>query len=346
MKKIGVCGHFGIGMELFNGQTIKTKIVTNELKRIFGNENIFITDTHGGIKSFPSMLINSFRMFFKCENIVIMPAYRGLVVLSIVFFLYNTLFHRRIHYVVIGGWLDQFIAQRNWIRIILKKYQGIYVETLSMRESLEKQGFDNVFVVPNFKSINIIAENQIKISSKETMKFCTFSRVLKEKGIEEAIDAIKIANSKLDGVKLTLDIYGPVDENYKSEFMNLEKSFPSYVKYGGVVPYEKSVNVIKEYDALLFPTYYKGEGFAGTLIDAMASGVPAIVSDWKYNREIVKSGETGLVVHKCTADELAKSIIWVNENVWKWNIMKTNCLKEAKKYIPEVAIEPLVKRIM
>ena len=33
MKKAGVCGHFGIGRNLLNGQTVKTKTVTEELTK-------------------------------------------------------------------------------------------------------------------------------------------------------------------------------------------------------------------------------------------------------------------------------------------------------------------------
>ena len=32
--RVSVCGHFGFGEELLNGQTIKTKIVTEELKNL------------------------------------------------------------------------------------------------------------------------------------------------------------------------------------------------------------------------------------------------------------------------------------------------------------------------
>ena len=74
----------------------------------------------------------------------------------------------------------------------------------------------------------------------------------------------------------------------------LFRSFPKYVSYGGKVPFDKSVDILKNYFALLFPTYYDGEGFAGTLIDAFSAGVPVIASDWKYNAEIVNE-KVGIV---------------------------------------------------
>ena len=45
MKRISVIWHFGFGLNLLNGQTIKTKIITEELERIFGNESVKRYDT-------------------------------------------------------------------------------------------------------------------------------------------------------------------------------------------------------------------------------------------------------------------------------------------------------------
>lgn len=41
------------------------------------------------------------------------------------------------------------------------------------------------------------------------------------------------------------------------------------------------------YFVLLFPTYYENEGFARTLIDAYSAEVPVIVTDRRYNSELV-----------------------------------------------------------
>ena len=36
MKKVSVIGHFADGLEYLDGQTIKTKVITNELNKEFG----------------------------------------------------------------------------------------------------------------------------------------------------------------------------------------------------------------------------------------------------------------------------------------------------------------------
>lgn len=183
------------------------------------------------------------------------------------------------------------------------------------------------------------------ISEPEPLPLCTFSRVMREKGIEDAVHAVEALNEYFGRTIYTLDIYGQVDFSQTEWFDELKNNFPSYVKYGGLVPFDKSVEVLKNYFALLFPTYYEGEGFAGTLIDALAAGVPVIASDWRYNSEIVTNGVTGKI-HKAQSERsLKEALMWSYKNQNLWNSMKSNCIKLAYQYLPEKAIDILVNQI-
>ena len=51
MKKISVIGLFVTGKQVFDGQSIKTKIVTEELERVYGSENVSRVDTYGWKKN-------------------------------------------------------------------------------------------------------------------------------------------------------------------------------------------------------------------------------------------------------------------------------------------------------
>ena len=109
-----------------------------------------------------------------------------------------------------------------------------------------------------------------------------------------------------------------------------------------MVPFNQSTEVLKNYDALLFPTYYEGEGFAGTIIDAFAAGLPVIASDWKYNSEIIKQGITGMITKTHSISELKNAILSINSDVEKWNFMRKNCISEAKMYLPANAMKKLI----
>ena len=345
MKKAGVCGHFGFGRSLLNGQTVKTKVVTEELKKCLGDDQVTVADSCGGIKAMPRMAIDVFKLFKNCENIIMMPAYKGLRVFAPLFLIYNKFYHRRVHYIVIGGWLDSFLDEHKWLIRYLKKFDAIYVESDMMKSALQRRGFENAVVMYNFKELEPLAEDCIEYPEHEPYKLCTFSRVMKEKGIEDAIDAVKTVNSRLGRTVYTLDIFGQVDKDYEERFSELKKTFPDFIRCGGAIAADRSTETLKSYFALLFPTYYKGEGFAGTLIDAMSAGVPVIASDWKYNPEFVVPGKTGVIIKNCNAERLAEELINIAAAPEKWNSMRLSSLKESEKYKPDIAARPLIDRI-
>lgn len=342
MKKVGIIGHFGFGHDLLNGQTIKTKIISNEIEKRIGQEEIVRIDTRGGLLTLIRLPFLLLYTLFSFRNIIVMPAQNGLRIIAPLLVLFNLLFRRKIHYVVVGGWLPEFLLNKAFLTESLKHFSCIYVEAKTMKSRLDSMGFDNVFVMPNFKDLKILNECDLSKEDRQGFRFCTFSRVMKEKGIEEAIAAIKIVNGRSRKNVCSLDIFGQIDENQIAWFDKLKSEFPEEVRYGGVVPFDESVEVLKQYDFLLFPTFYKGEGFPGTLIDAYAAGVPIIASDWHYNKEIVESGVDGFIVPVNNVNELAKKMEWCVNNHEAISKMKRNCLEKAQSFSPNLAIKPLM----
>lgn len=253
MKRVCIIGHFGHGENLLNGQTVKTKIVTKEIVKELGKKEVSCIDTHGGMKTLINSLLQLLTVVKYHKNIIIMPAENGLRIFAPLLVLLNLLYHRKLHYVVIGGWLPEFLKKRKKLTKALMSFDCIYVETNTMRKALEIQGFNNVYVMPNFKDLNILKESELVYPHTEPYHLCTFSRVMKEKGIEDAVNAVKTVNEHLGRTVYTLDIYGQVDSAQTEWFNELKSTFPSYIKYGELVPFDKSVEVLKNYFALLFP---------------------------------------------------------------------------------------------
>ena len=344
MKRVCIIGHFGHGENLLNGQTVKTKIVTKEIVKELGKKEVSCIDTHGGVQALISAFRHALIALKYHKNIIIMPAENGLRIFAPLLVLLNLLFHRKLHYVVIGGWLPEFLKKRKKLTKALMSFDGIYVETNTMRKALEAQGFNDVYVMPNFKDLNILKESELVYHHTEPYRLCTFSRVMKEKGIEDAVNAVKTVNEHFGRIVYTLDIYGQVDSAQTEWFNELKSTFPLYIKYGEFVPFDKSVEVLKNYFALLFPTYYEGEGFAGTLLDAMAAGVPVIASDWRYNPEIVNE-KTGYVYPVHDNHAFVTTLISVGNNSDLLLSKKSDCLKEAEKYRAENVIQCLTSKL-
>lgn len=345
MYKLGICGHFGTGRELLNGQTIKTKNIAAVLIKEFGEEQVFSVDTHEGIKAIFRLCVQVCRMFSKCRNIIFLPAQHALLFLGPLFFFYNRIFHRSLHYVVIGGWLPQFLKEHKWIYVILKEMKGIYVETSEMKKLLEERKMKNVYLMRNFKTGKPITQRELVYAWTRPYPLCTFSRIVKEKGIEDAVKAVILVNEKLGTQVFRLDIYGLVEPAYQTRWEKLKKNFPEYIHCVGPVPVEKSREIIRNYYALLFPTFYAGEGLAGTLIDAMSAGVPVIASDWKYNCETVIPNRTGILVPPGNPEKLMHCLLEIAGNPEWWNGMKLTCLEEAGRYVPEQVTKVLIENL-
>lgn len=345
LKSVCVCGHFGFGENLLNGQTVKTKIVTEEIERQIGAQEVIKLDTHGGVKALLRLPFETFCALRKCKNIIILPANNGLRVITPILSFYNVFFKRKLHYAVIGGWLASFIKNKKVLTGMLKRFDGIYVETSTMKKNLEAMGFENVTVVPNCKALTVLSESKAESPKAEPYRLCTFSRVMREKGMEDAVQAVKAVNEKHGRTVFTLDIYGQVDAEQTEWFENLKATLPDYVKYGGLVPFDKSVEVLKSYFALLFPTRFYTEGIPGTIIDAYAAGVPVISAEWESFSDMVKEGETGFGYRFGEQDEFVKLLDSIAENPEKINKLRLGCLKEAQKYTPENAIKTILGKM-
>lgn len=345
MLRVSVFGHFGEGENLLNGQTIKTKIVTEELQNQLGLDQVLKIDTHGGWKTLLKAPFQVFKALKNSANVLIFPAHNGLRVYAPLLFFERCFFkNRKIHYVVIGGWLPEFLHRRKGLSRTLKNFDGIYVETNTMKSALEEQGFKNVYVMPNCKKLTILSENELVYPSETPYRLCTFSRVMREKGIETAINVIKKVNDKLGYVAYLLDIYGQVDAKQTEWFEDLKKQFSEGVRYCGCVDANQSVEILQNYFALLFPTHFYTEGIPGTIIDAYAAGIPVISAKWESYSDVIDEGITGVGYDFDNVEQFEKILLRVEQNSKTMLDMKENCIRKAKDFIPESAIQIMTEK--
>lgn len=347
MKKAAVIGHYAYGLEYLDGQTIKTKIVTNELCRKYGEKEILQFDTHGGVKTLLKAPVYVWRAMRNARNIIILPAHNGLRIFGRLLPFFKMFFkNRKIHYIVIGGWLSKVLEKQKGLAKALKKFDGIYVETNTMKQALVEQGFENIFVMPNCKELTPISMSELVYHNKTPYRLCTFSRVMKEKGIEDAIDVVKSINSEYGKTIYTLDIYGQIDPSQNEWFDDLKTELPDYIKYCGLVPFDKSVEVLKNYFALLFPTRFYTEGIPGTIIDAYAAGIPVISARWQSFNDIIDDHATGIGYEFNNIDDLKQKLLSITKCAEGINALKLNCLNKSKQFLPNEAIKIMVEQLL
>jgi len=334
-KKVFICGNFGYLTNQLDGQTVKTRVLKDELNKRLGSEHISYTDTSYLKSNALSVIFRIIKNFIRNSHLIIMPDTKAFKFLVPFFVLFKR--NRDIRYVVIGGWLPDYLRGNAFYTKLVSKLDKVYVESKAMKDALENIGLTNVEILHNFRYFD---QQPIRTSEpEEPYRFIFFSRVIKEKGVDLAIHAVRRINHEFGKEVIRLDIYGPVQKDYEEELRNLMAG--DSVVYKGMLQQNEIHRTLAHYDVMVFPTYYSAEGFPGVIIDAYISGLPVIASNWKYNGEFVVDGKTGLLFETNNLDDLCDKIKYLINNRHVLLNMRMNCYQEAWKYhadnvIPEI----------
>lgn len=131
--------------------------------------------------------------------------------------------------------------------------------------------------------------------------FSLISHVRAEKGIYEIAEAVRSLAGRDDfEVKLYGRLFGNID------LSKVEVS--DRIKYYGELEPDEVVDVLKRTDVVLLPSWYDGEGYPGTIIEAFTYGRPTIATNWKYIPEIATDGLNALLVEPKNAKALERAM--------------------------------------
>ncbi|HEV2295743.1 MAG TPA: glycosyltransferase family 4 protein [Tepidisphaeraceae bacterium] len=129
------------------------------------------------------------------------------------------------------------------------------------------------------------------------------------KRIPDLLHAIKLLNAS-GGGGVHLHIFGAGAEHDSITATIAQLGLREIVTMHGPVP--RPQDALRQIDALVLPS--SAEGFGLVLIEAMAAGVPVIGTNAPGIRDVVRNGETGLLVPVGSSQELAEAIRRVRED--------------------------------
>ena len=342
-KKICVIGAFGFDTLPTGGQPVKSRELYNGLRKY--TNGVKYVETYEWKKHPHKLLADVIGYAKEGYSFIMLPAHNGVKVFSLLLVYLKRRYGTKIFYDVVGGWLPTLLENNKVLKRMLSKFDGIWVETKSMFNALYGMGFKNVDVVPNFKTINPVDSDKLQTSYSLPLSVCTFSRVTEKKGIIEAIETIASLNRKYNNQIFQLDIYGPIDNGFLDVFNNLLLEHSDFLSYKGIVSSDKSVEVLQNYYALLFPTKFYTEGVPGTIIDAYAAGVPIICSAWKNHKDIVLDGITGWVYEFNNTQMLENFVDKAYTDQFDFIKMKRNALNEFYKYDSKIVMKTIALKI-
>lgn len=345
VKTLGIVGRIAAGTKLCDGQTIKTRVLRDELRVKYPEAEINIVDVYNYKKRLFTIIWELIDCLKNSQIVIVLLSRNGRRFIFPLISFFNLFFHKPLIHDVIGGGSVELIQKYPRLKKYYLKFEDNWVESVGLKNALGEIGIHNVTYIPNFKRLNAIQESELKPYAEEVFRFCTFSRVNEEKGIGRAVEAISAINAKAGRYVAVLDIYGPIEDGYEKQLENFIALSNGCVDYKGVADSNQSVEILKNYYCLLFPTTFYGEGFPGTLIDAMSAGIPVIATDWHMNGDIIKHGTTGFVYPCEHHEKLEELIAYSMEHRQKINAMKSDCIRESKKYSPDEVVRIIDEKI-
>lgn len=329
-----ILGYFGYNNNQIDGQTIKTRQVYELLCEKKGSDNVTYFDTQI-LQSRRGSIIKLLYLLVQVNTIIYLPGQKSLKSFFSVLSFISQLLRKNVIYCVVGGWLVDFLKENKAISEKLKICSAILVETEYLKTNLESQfALKNVYLFPNFRKQSFVPCFHNEEQGIFNLVF--MARIMEEKGINYIFNfADFIIENNLQN-SFQIHFYGQISEKDRSKFLGKVKHYP-FVEYKDVVQPSNVYSTLTNYDLLLLPTYYEGEGFPGTIIDAYISGLPVLASNWKQIPEFIEVGRTGFLFDLNEQKEFNKIIMSLFRNRENLLEMKKQAFIKSSNYSADSA---------
>ena len=176
--------------------------------------------------------------------------------------------------------------------------------------------------VLNGAGVNLDYFRFLEYPQNPETRFLFIGRVMREKGIIEILEAMKLLIK--DNYSCFLDIVGPLEEDYSKLIESCELN--GFVKYHG---YQDDVRpYIERCDCFVLPSYH--EGMANTNLECGASGRPVITSNIPGCQEAVLNGVSGFL---CEPKDTQSLYVSMKRFIQLDKTERIKMGKEARKHI-------------
>lgn len=187
-------------------------------------------------------------------------------------------------------------------KVAFKDIYKVFFQNNSNRDLLKSRGIvkNNYEVLPG-SGVNLSKFSKLSYPSDETIEFVFISRIMKEKGINEYLDAARYIREQYTYTKF--HICGFCEQAY--EKIIDDYSNKGYVIYHGMI--DDVRNVYEHTHCTILPTYYP-EGMSNVLLESAASGRPIISTNRPGCREIIDDEYNGYIVKAKDSKDLISII--------------------------------------
>lgn len=195
----------------------------------------------------------------------------------------------------------QFVTV-NLYRYGLRKAQKVFFQNTENRDFMVNKGVvKGAYDVLPGSGVNLNNYTVSEYPNGETVDFVFVSRIMKEKGIDQYLDAAKEIRKKHPETRF--HICGFCEQAYEEKLQRLNED--GIIIYHGLV--KDMAAIYRQMSCTIHPTYYP-EGLSNVLLESAASGRPIITTNRCGCREVVDDGVNGYVVEERNSQDLIEKI--------------------------------------
>lgn len=341
-KKLILIGSVDAGHPATGGETMKNQLFLERFRAIF--DRVTVVDTFRWQRR-PWRLLHLMAalLFNRGANVVISSSPKSAH--TLLRFLNAFRLKKNVWYWVVGGSFHEKVREGVYDPRYMRFLRAVIVQGPEMVESLKLSGVGQAVYVPNSKPMNYFPVRRLERNT--VLRFVFLSRITPEKGCDLIVESVRMLNEKGLGDRFTVDFYGEPDKQYESTFRSRLSQMHNVFFRGYLnMRKEASYDVLAEYDVMLFPTFWQGEGFPGVVLDAYIAGLPVIASDWNLNRNVIREGQTGRIVEPHNAAALCSAMEEAILGRMDLQALSDRCRAEAVRYdYRKVLDEELFRRL-
>lgn len=331
-KAIIFVGWVNRGKSPVDGETTKNQYIIAELEKYC---KVHVLDFYQKNKH-PWIYLQALWEFISHPKAIIILSTSAQNVYSLLKIFKKLGLKREIIHWVVGGAFGTYVKNGRYRADVFNYVKYNLVQCRGMIDELKSAGIANVRFVFNFKPIKYYPDlskcHKVR-DSYGKMRFVFLSRIMQDKGCDYILTAARLLNEQGYGDKYSIDFYGKVDAGYKRIFEK-EVGALDNVTYHGLLNLKSNegYDELATYHAMLFPSFWKGEGFAGVFIDAFIAGLPVLASDWAHNAESIIDGKMGIIYPTHNVEALQQVMKDCINGEVELNKMSINARNEAPKY--------------
>lgn len=260
------------------------------------------------------------------------------VILGILVWLECSILRKKTNFRKFGGVFDQEYEKfprmvKTLINHTILRMDLVMFETQALVDYFSSITTRPVIWYPNNRPL---AENfdlkKLTRFEEGARKFVFIGHVKPSKGIWEIIGAMDRLNRPV-----IVDVYGPFREGVTESFFS-----NTAVNYCGVLSPDQVLDTLCKYDALLLPTYHRGEGYPGVILEAYSCGLPVISTNWNAIPEIVDK-DSGILIEPQNVDQLVEAMTCLIDDVDKFNSLHQGALRKAEAFSADYWAEKFVQ---